>query len=101
MIILSGILSGSKSYGAETMSVVYSGDDDRGEPREVVTNYSQDNSWRDEIAEFADAVVHGKPIKYGSSIDALNTMHLVFRIYCADEEWRAKYDLSETIPEYE
>ncbi len=101
MIILSGILSGSKSYGAETMTVVYSGEDDRGESSEVVTNYSQDNSWRDEIAEFADAVINGTAIKYGSSMDALNTMHLVFRIYCADEEWRARYELSDTIPEYE
>ena len=59
------------------------------------------NSWRDEIAEFADAVINGTAIKYGSSMDALNTMHLVFRIYCADEEWRARYELTDTIPEYE
>ncbi|HCU98773.1 MAG TPA: oxidoreductase [Chloroflexi bacterium] len=97
MIILSGILSGSKSYGDETLKVVYSGKDDRGEPREVVKCYSEDNSWRDEINEFVDAILNDKKIMSGSSTDALKTMHLVFRIYCADDNWRNKYNLSDTI----
>ena len=99
MIDLSGILSGSKSYGAETMTVVHAGENDRGEPREVTTRYNQDNSWRDEVAEFAEAIVDGKAIVNGSSSEALGTMQLVYRIYCADQEWRDKYDLSDVIPE--
>jgi len=43
-IILAGILSGSKSYGAETMTVAYATEDDGGDPREVTTRYNQDNS---------------------------------------------------------
>ena len=59
--------------------------------------YSEDNSWRDEINEFVDAILNDKKIMSGSSTDALKTMHLVFRIYCADDNWRNKYNLSDTI----
>ncbi len=97
-IILSGILSSSKSYGAETMTVVYASDDDSGDPREETIRYNRDNSWRDEIADFANAIRSDKPIVDGSSSDALKTMHLVYRIYCADVEWRTKYGLDDTIP---
>lgn len=98
-IILSGILSGSKSYGAETILVAYAGEDDGGDPREVTTRYNKDNSWSDEIANFADAILNDKPIVDGSSLEAMETMRLVYRIYCADPEWRAKYGLSDGIDE--
>ncbi len=98
-IILSGILSGSKSYGAETILVAYAGKNDGGDPREVTTRYNQDNSWSDEIAEFADSILNNKPVIDGSSLEALQTMHLVYRIYCADPEWRQKYNLNDSIDE--
>jgi predicted dehydrogenase len=98
-IILSGILSGTKSYGAETLTVATMGDDDRGDPKETRTRYNHDPSWADEIAEFADAVLDGKPIQNGSSREALKTMHLVYRIYCADPEWRERWNLSDKIPD--
>jgi predicted dehydrogenase len=98
-IILSGILSGTKSYGAETITVVHADEDDMGDPQEVTTRYNKDNSWRDEIWEFADCVLEDKPIDSGSSIEALKTMHLVYRIYCADPQWRATYNLGDEIPE--
>ena len=97
-IILSGILSGSKSYGAETMTVVTPSGDDEGDPREQTTRYNADPSWQREIAEFADAIAADKPIVNGSSLDALNTMQLVYRIYCADAEWRTRWGLSDQIP---
>ena len=93
-ITLSGILSGSKSYGAETMTVARKADDDRGDPREETRRYNHDPSWADEIAEFADAILRDKPIDNGSSDDALKTMQLVYRIYCADPDWKARWDLS-------
>lgn len=97
-ITLSGILSGSKSYGAETMTVAYAATDDAGDPREVTTRYTQDNSWRDEIADFEDAIVHNRPVIDGSSNDALRVMQLVYRIYCADPAWRDAYGLTDQIP---
>ena len=93
-ITLSGILSGSKSYGAETMTVARKADDDMGDPREETRSYTNDSSWADEISEFADAIISGKPIDNGSSDDALKTMQLVYQIYCADADWKAKWDLS-------
>lgn len=87
-ITLSGILSGSKSYGAETMSVAYASHDDQGDPREATRHYDNDPSWADEIAEFAKAIHGGAKIENGSSLDALRTMQLVYRIYEADERWR-------------
>ncbi len=94
-IVLSGILSGSKSYGAETLTVMRIGDDDRGDPREETTRYNQDPSWSDEIAEFAEAILQNEDIRYGSAEEALKTMQLVYRIYCADPGWRDQWDLSE------
>ncbi len=97
-ITLSGILSGSKSYGAETMTVAWSADDDVGDPREQTTRYNHDRSWADEIAEFAAAILNDKPIVNGSSEDALKTMQMVYRIYCADPEWRQRWNLNDEIP---
>lgn len=96
-ITLSGILSGSKSYGAETITIAYAGQQDGGDPHEVTIRYNEDNSWRDEIAYFADCILQDKKIEQGSSDEAFGTMKLVYRIYCADPEWKEKYDLSDTI----
>lgn len=92
-IHLSGILSGSKSYGAETIKIVWKGDDDKGDPKEQTTRYNHDSSWADEIAEFGSAITNGTPIEFGSSEDALKTMQTVYRIYCADEEWASTWGL--------
>ncbi|MBT7944189.1 MAG: Gfo/Idh/MocA family oxidoreductase [Alphaproteobacteria bacterium] len=95
---LTGILSGSKSYGAETLAIARTTGDDRGNPEEDVRHYDQDLSWADEVAEFADAVLKDTPILNGSSEDALNTMILVYQIYCADPEWKTKWGLSDEAP---
>ncbi len=92
-ITLGGILSGSKSYGAETMTVVWASDDDQGDPREQTTRYNADSSWAGEIADFVSAIVDGTPIRDGSSTDALRTMELVYGIYCADPAWRDRWGL--------
>ena len=64
-----------------------------------MTRFNVDNSWRDEINAFADAIFNNQPIAFGSSLDAIKTMQLVYRIYCADVEWRNLYQLQDTIPE--
>jgi predicted dehydrogenase len=93
-LILSGILSGSKSYGSEMLTVVRAGENDSGDPRETTTRYNHDPSWQDEIADFADAVFSNRAVVDGSSLDAYRTMELVYRIYCADPEWRDRWGLS-------
>ena len=98
-VILSGILSGTKSYGAETITVATRGEDDNGDPHEITSRYNQDHSWRDEIADFADAIIAGRPVVDGSSRDAFKTMQLVYRIYCADPTWQARYSLTAAVTE--
>jgi predicted dehydrogenase len=94
-IILGGILSGSKSYGAETLTVVTAEpDNDNGDPKEQLTRYNRDPSWDEEITGFADSIVNNRPIQSGSSDDALQTMQLVYRIYYADPQWRTTYQIS-------
>lgn len=93
-LILGGILSGTKSYGAETLTVVRADpDNDNGDPREQTTRYNRDTSWDDEIATFADCVLNDKPITTGNSEEALQTMRLVFKIYYADPQWRTAFDI--------
>lgn len=91
-LILSGILSSTKSYGAEMLTIVrVDHDSDNGDPREQRTLYNRDPSWDDEIHEFAAAVIDGSPIEHGTSRDALETMKLVYRIYYNDAGWRTAY----------
>lgn len=96
-VILSGILSSTKSYGAETITIVFKGDNDRGDPKEITTRYNADHSWQDEIAAFADALRLGTPVVDGSSLEALRTMELVYRVYCADPDWRRRFGLSDLV----
>jgi predicted dehydrogenase len=93
-IILGGILSGTKSYGAETLTVVWADpENDFGEPMEQVTRYNNDPSWYEEIDQFVDCIINNKQTINGSSDDALQTMKLVFKIYHSDPLWRKKYDI--------
>ena len=92
-ITLSGILSGSKSYGEETLTITQRGENDMGDPHEETMRYNSDSSWSLEVAEFADAILNGGEIANGSSLDALKTMELVYKIYCADPAWRKMWGL--------
>ena len=94
-IELSGILSGSKSYGEET--IVFGKRDessDNGQMESTTIKFLQDNSWKDEIFEFADAIINDNKIESGSSLDALETMKLVFNMYFSDIEWRNKFNIN-------
>jgi len=94
-VILGGILSGTKSYGAETLTVVQADpDNDFGDPMEKITRFNKDYSWSLEINQFVDCIMNNKKINYGSSEDALQTMKLVFKIYYADSNWRETYGIS-------
>jgi predicted dehydrogenase len=90
---LRGILSGSKSYGEEKLVIGRRNNSNTGTDREETITYLDDHSWRDEIEEFADAILIGREIRSGTSKDALETMKLVYRIYWSDPEWRAAYGI--------
>lgn len=97
-ITLSGILSGSRSYGEERITIVEAGANDRGDPQERMIKYTEDPSWASEIQEFARVITSNEPVSSGSSWDALQTMSLVYSIYCSDPAWRQKFKL--TPPDY-
>ena len=97
-LTMAGILSGSKSYGDEILTIARTTGDDRGDPKEETRHYYHDPSWSDEVAEFAETVLKDTPIRYGSSEDALNTMKLVYQIYCADPDWKTQWNLSDEVP---
>jgi len=92
-IELRGILSGSKSYGEEQLVIGRRDESDVGTLKQETVKYLEDNSWKDEIDEFADSIINDKPIKNGSSHDAFETMKLVYKIYWADPEWRQLYNI--------
>ena len=91
---LHGILSGTKSYGEEKLVIGRRTNSSTGSDREEIITYLQDNSWREEIYEFADAILRGKKIVHGNSRDTLETMKLVYRIYWADPDWRNMFGIA-------
>jgi predicted dehydrogenase len=85
---LSGILSGSKSYGQEKLLIVPKHEDSVvGSLSGTTTQYLEDTSWNDEINEFADLIINDKPVEQGNSDDALKVMELIYAIYNADDSW--------------
>ncbi|MDB2676323.1 Gfo/Idh/MocA family oxidoreductase [Amylibacter sp.] len=100
-IILSGILSGTKSYGDETLTVVKVDHTiDNGNPKEQITKYNKDPSWDEEINLFASSILLDKSVYSGSSKDALNTMKLVYKIYYADPGWRNRFEIKNPDTEF-
>jgi predicted dehydrogenase len=93
-LVLGGILSGTKSYGAETLTISEADPiNDRGDPKEHIIKYNHDPSWKDEVDYFIDAIIENTPIKTGNSQDALRTMELVYKIYYSDKAWRKKFNI--------
>ena len=45
----------------------------------------EDNSWEKEIDEFVNCIKTNQTPKYGTSLDALETMRLVYKIYKNDK----------------
>ena len=85
---LTGILSGSKSYGSEKLKIIEKDEGESvGSQEEKIFTFLNDSSWKDEIDEFADCIVHDKPIENGTSYDALKVMEMIREVYKADKSW--------------
>lgn len=91
---ISGILSSTGTYGAETLRIARCVYDPEGyplpNPEETINYYEDDNSWKMEMAEFVSCVETGSPVKVGTCADAHKTMLLIEKIYDADEMWKAQ-----------
>jgi len=86
------LLTGSKSYGDETLTVITSDPEiDKGTPKESISKYHKDVSWDNEIKYFANSLENDSSIQRGSIDDAISTMELIEDIYKADPIWKAKY----------
>jgi predicted dehydrogenase len=91
-LVLGGLLTGSKSYGDETLKIITSNPEkDMGMPMESTTKYNEDVSWDNEIKYFYNSLINNSEIQRGSIDDAIQTMKLVEAIYKADPEWKKNY----------
>tara|TARA_B100000315_G_C14571051_1_gene585526 strand:- start:727 stop:1758 length:1032 start_codon:yes stop_codon:yes gene_type:complete len=91
LLELSGILSGSKSYGEEKLKIIQRRDESiTGSQDEAVYSYLEDDSWKEEVDEFATIILEDKVVLNGNSADALNVMKMINQIYFSDESWREK-----------
>ena len=79
-----GILSSTRSYGDETITLARRKFDDgfnTGKPMEETIFFDTDPSWELEIADFVDNIKHDTPVEPGSTDDALKVMEAVYGIY--------------------
>ena len=86
LIILSGILSGTKSYGKEKIIVIPKPINNKNVKKKIYQFY-KDFSWKLEIDEFAEIIINNSKVKTGSYQDALNVMKMIDKIYTSDTEW--------------
>jgi len=95
IVELTGILSGSKSYGEEKLKIIPRNDESiHGSFDYISKMFLDDNSWKREIDEFANLIVKKKPVINGSSADAYKVMELIQKIYYADKKWRDMYNIT-------
>lgn len=90
LITLSGLLTGSKSYGEER--ITYSGMDvetNKGNLIERTIKYNEDNSWYKEVHAFLECIHDGRAPEIGSITDAVRTLNHVYKIYDADSTWQS------------
>ena len=97
---LGGILTSTKSYGDETLTVIWAEKEDiQGNPMKQTTKFNTDYSWQREVDLFAKIITdQGSTIPFAGSEDALNTMRLVYKIYYNDQIWREMFNIED--PDY-
>ena len=87
LIELKGILSGTKSYGKESLRIIERlPKSSNGFKLKNQYYFSKDNSWKEEIDEFANIILKKLSVKTGNIYDALKVMDMVEKIYRADKK---------------
>lgn len=82
-LILNGLKTNSGAYGDEQLAIKYNRiapEEGRFES-EIQQTYHINTSWESEIKDFLDAIIENKPIRWGTSQDALTIMKLMDKIY--------------------
>ncbi len=88
---VNGILSSTRSYGDETISVArhkFSEHIPVGKPTEEIIYFDTDPSWELEIKDFVDCILNDTPVTSGTSDDAIKAMKMVYAIYEGDEKFQ-------------
>jgi predicted dehydrogenase len=82
-LVLNGLITSSKSYGDEILAIVKNRTITPEAKWKKVTHkrYKVDNSFKNEVNEFFDAIINDKPILNGNSKDALELMVIIDKIY--------------------
>jgi len=86
-MVLNGLLTSSKAYGEEILTLAKnrsSGPAVTWED-EIKTEYTDDNSWRYEIEHFLNAIKNDTNIMIGNSSDAYKLMRIIDEIYKAKD----------------
>lgn len=96
-ILLSGILSSTKSYGNEIIKITKANPEKLGEPEETTYSFYEDTSWLEETNLFLDSVQKGIKIESGNFEEARKTLELVYQIYKLDQEWNKKYFIDKVL----
>ena len=87
-IILEGILSGTKTYGKETLKIFPGAKPYLYKGKTAKTKkfyFDKDTSWSDEIDEFAEVINKNIKVKYGNIYDSLDVMIMIDKIYKNDK----------------
>ena len=91
LLELTGILSGTKSYGKETLSIIKRKPNKKNDiNKKKVYYFSKDDSWKNEVDKFSKIIINNKKVSSGNSLEALKVMDTLSKIYYADNEWSAK-----------
>ena len=88
-IVLEGILSGTKTYGKETLKIFPGAKPYLYKGKTAKTKkfyFAKDTSWSDEIAEFAEVIMKNKKVMYGNIYDSLAVMMMIDKIYKNDKK---------------
>ncbi|MAV76753.1 MAG: oxidoreductase [Candidatus Marinimicrobia bacterium] len=88
LIELNGILSGSKSYGKESLNLIAKKKSSKGSKIIKKFFFNKDNSWKNEIEEFSNIIQKNKKVITGNIKDAIKVMAMVEKIYSSDRNWK-------------
>jgi len=94
-MILSGLLTGSRSYGKETLLIAKRQFENElelvGNPMEEEIYFDEDRSWYYEMEDFYKCIIKNLEVKEGSIENAIEAMKVVENIYNLDSTWQKTF----------